>query len=306
MLIQADPSGARGERDEIESSLRDVLARRGDAPPLGLGYPGTYAYAFDLGTVAAAVVADGARASLDRARSAACESWPVDLPPPEPHLQQSLARAVSQLPGRPDRDPPDVRVVPWGADDRAVACAAACRLAEVWPAMLDELQVMVRQVALIEGRGIAGFTDIATQGAIFVNRLRLGPGRDGLSGTVRLAESLVHEGTHVRCHAAAWSVPVLVDPSDRSTVARTPLRPDPRPVNGLFQQLVVVARCSELYDRLAAAAGADPSRSALRARRDTLREQTRDAIDTLREHRDALTDHGMSVVEDAAAALASV
>jgi len=46
-------------------------------------------------------------------------------------------------------------------------------------------------------------TDVATQGAVFVNRLRLDTGADGPAGPVRLAESLVHEGTHVRCHASA-------------------------------------------------------------------------------------------------------
>jgi HEXXH motif-containing protein len=236
-----------------------------------------------------------ARDSGVRATAGGCPAWAVDLPPPEEHLRKSLARAVAQAPPRPDRTPAltALRVVPWTGADRRAFCEAACLLADAWPSMLSELAVVVRQVALLDGFGIDGFTDVATHGAVYLNRARLGPDDGGLPGPVRLAEALVHEGAHNRCNGAALTEPFLDSPSAASEpVVATPLRPDPRPLTGLFQQLVVLVRSLLLYDRL-------PAGRAVEARRAKLRGQAGQALQVIAGHTGRLSDHGRSVVAEA-------
>jgi hypothetical protein len=71
-------------------------------------------------------------------------------------------------------------------------------MASVWPEMVAEMTAVVRQVALLRGYGIDGFTDFTTHGAIFLNERRLRPADDGLPAQVYLAEAWVHEATHNR------------------------------------------------------------------------------------------------------------
>ena len=78
----------------------------------------------------------------------------------------------------------------------------------------------------------------------------------------------------------------------------TPLRRDARPLTGLFQQLVVLARCTMLYDRLLD----DPGRAeadAMSRRRETLHGQGRDALRTIGPFADRLTDRGRSAIVEA-------
>jgi HEXXH motif-containing protein len=207
----------------------------------------------------------------------------------------ALSRALAQIPARPDRVV-DVHVADWTDSERTVFRAAARLLAQVWPQMLTELSVCIRQVALLRGYGITGFSDFTVHGAIFVNEERLTFGdRDSLPGPVRLAESLIHEGAHNRCFSAAVRDPFL--PADNSDArVSTPLRADPRPLWGLFQQLVVLCRSTHLYQRLGPAAP-------IQGRYEVLITQARQALGTLRAHADQLTDHGRAVLAEASTAV---
>ncbi len=327
MRIEPDVTEALQDQAFVAAVLRTVLRRI--APPdagepdgslsaLDLRYPGAYALAFEVQAacragapgrrLAARVteVAAQARSSAERARASGCPSWQVDLAPPEPHLRDSVARALAQVPGRPGT-PAEADLVGWADPDRTVFCAAACLLASAWPDALAEMAAVVRQVALLGGRRLAGFTDFHAHGAVFVNRLRLEPGDGGLPAPVRLAEALVHEAAHNRCNAAAMSRPFLAESGqDPRLLLATPLRRDPRPLTGLFQQVVVLVRCRTLYDRLLDAPdalGDAPTREAVRARRERLSAQARQAVATIRDHRGALTDHGRAVVAEAETAL---
>ncbi|SHF59818.1 aKG-HExxH-type peptide beta-hydroxylase [Streptoalloteichus hindustanus] len=228
-------------------------------------------------------------------------AWPVDLPPPERHLGESVARARGQLPAalRSSGREIDVDVVAWERSDRDAFDAAVDLLATRWPDMLAEIGVSVGQVALLDGYGIVGYTDFTCHGAIFVHRERLrDSARDDLPGPVRFAESLVHEATHTRCNAAATGELFVRSTSDGGHRVMTPLRPDPRPLNGLFQQLVVVVRCALLHTRLVG----DPRvpEEPVRNRRGVLLRQAEQAVDTLRAHGDELTDRGRDLVEECA------
>ncbi|WP_372405209.1 HEXXH motif-containing putative peptide modification protein [Streptomyces luteireticuli] len=263
-------------------------------------YPGRVAAAFAVQRLGREAAADAEASALVRtaeAQAAGCAArgatpdWPVDLASPYPHLVDSIRRAVRQLPD-PDRTS---RPALWEESDRAVFRAAAGLLGAYWPAMRDELAVTVRQIALLSGPGINGYTDFTVHGAIFVSRARL-TDADGLPAHVRLAESLVHEGTHTRCNAAAAREPFLLDGEDvaRLRVA-TPLRADARPLAGLFQQLVVLVRCTRLYDRVRDVPGLDDN--AVRRRRERLAAQSRQAADALESHRSLLSPHGTAVLD---------
>ena len=210
----------------------------GDAlPPEEWSFPGIFAAAYDaqaccrsgapsedernrlVARLGQAVTE--ARASVDRAGdSPGTEAWRADLAPPAQHLHESLARAVAQAPKTPERAAAlaGLRIGEWDTEDRAVFDQACALLEGLWPAMLGEVGVVVRQVALLQGYGIDGFTDVATHGAIYVNRTRLHPDEGGLPGPVRLAEAIVHEATHNSCNAAALSNPS----SPTATPARGP------------------------------------------------------------------------------------
>ncbi|KIQ65561.1 hypothetical protein TR51_17125 [Kitasatospora griseola] len=248
-------------------------------------------------------IAVRARSSAERARAtAAYAGWAVDLAPrAEDHLAQSVRRALRQLPPRADRATtgPPAEVSDWNTEQRAVFAVCRRVLEQAWPQMLSELGVTLRQVALLNGAGLAGFTDFTVHGTAFVNSRRLtDENDDGLPGRVRLAEALVHEGTHNRCNSAAAGTPFLRPSDTEEVLLHTPLRADPRPLAGLFQQVVVLARLVLLYRRL-------PDGAAVRARHVVLLDQGREGAASLRRHADALTPAGGELLRQAEAVFGS-
>lgn len=236
------------------------------------------------------------RASRSRSRSAGRTWhpwWAVDLAPPEEHLTESLSRAMVQIPQRPGRVV-DLTVTDWADQHHQVFQEACETLAQAWPEMLVELSAVVRQVALLDGWGIDGYTDFTVHGAIFINKARLGAQPDGLPPHLRLAEALVHEGTHNRCDAAAASDPFLASAEVAAGAGPglpTPLRAEPRPLSGLFQQVVVLVRSVLFYDRL-------PATDLVRARREFLLGQGLKGAATLRSQVENLTERGRAVADE--------
>lgn len=128
--------------------------------------------------------------------------------------------AAAAAPDRPAR-PTTCAVATWTDAEREIFDRAATLLAAVWPGMLDELTRTTRQIVLLRGEAIDGFTDFTVHGAVFLNRHRLTPetgpaGSPGIPGELRLAEALVHEGTHQRCNAALVSTPFWSRDADRA------------------------------------------------------------------------------------------
>ncbi|MFG2715445.1 aKG-HExxH-type peptide beta-hydroxylase [Streptomyces goshikiensis] len=234
---------------------------------------------------------------------------PVD---PQDHLSRSVARALRSVPVRADvRGRPAVSAVAgWQAGERRMLEEALTLLEEVWPQGAAETRETVAEVALLDGHAIEGFTDFTVHGAILVNRTRLREGANGLPGPVRCAEALVHEGAHTRCNAAASMEPFLLpdpgaadgtDPAGGSDglLMSTPLRADPRPLGGLFQQAVVLARSVLFYRRLSVAgAGA-----AALERHAKLADGGAMAVRTLAAHADSLTPRGRRLLEECASVL---
>lgn len=224
---------------------------------------------------------------------------------PQPHLRDSVTRALAVIPARSgsrcgdDGKLPGLEVTCWRDADQVVFRETVDLLHAAWPQMLAELRELVHQVALLRGDAIDGFTDFTVHGAVMINQARLGTGSTGLPGPVRLAEALVHEGTHTRCNAAQLVCPFLRPAGGDGELVMTPLRADPRPLAGLFQQLVVLVRSALLYQRLPAGTGA----AAHRARQDKLIGQAHQGAETLTSHREVLTDHGREILAEATALL---
>ncbi|MGW1071672.1 YcaO-like family protein [Streptomyces sp. NPDC002537] len=336
MRIEPDAGPAARDENRLSDLVAGILTSAGCAAGTwqrdDLRYPGLHALAHRLqrarrerpsppdrerAAEQVRTVVLRARRSTARARCTAERTgWAVDLASPgEQHVEESVLRALRQAPepaagahGQPggpggtrtDDGSPAARtvaVVDWSVGQRGVLEEAWRTLRAVWPQMAAELDVTLRQVVLLGGWGIDGFTDFTVHGAVFVNSRRLtGQEPDGPAGHVRLAEALVHEGTHNRCDAAA-SVPFL-RASGADELLSTPLRADPRPLSGLFQQVVVLARSVLLYRRL-------PEGPAVRARHALLLDRGRRGAATLRSRDGVLTDTGRELLEQAEAVFAA-
>ncbi|MEW1720324.1 HEXXH motif-containing putative peptide modification protein [Streptomyces sp. NPDC093109] len=333
MHVEADVRGAVEDRREVLERMRAVLDRMefpesgaSNAPADILRRPA----AIEAVHTAQRALRSGAPAARSRAELAAVlDRLSGEGPPafgpvePQDHLRRSVSRALRSVPPRRGDDgaPVTAGVVAWDADQRQVLVRAVGLLTDAWPEMVGELTETVTEVALLDGNAIDGFTDFTVHGAVLVHRSRLATSASGLPGPVRCAEALVHEGTHNRCNAAAVAKPFLLpEPSggDEGTggsggsggtggtapgalLVATPLRADPRPLSGLFQQTVVLARCVLLYRRIAALGTPGSREGAVAAREARLTASARQAVDTLTAHSGALTDSGRALLDECAA-----
>ncbi|MER5552238.1 HEXXH motif-containing putative peptide modification protein [Streptomyces sp. NPDC002793] len=310
MLVTPDAVAARRAEDALWRATDAVLRRSRAGEGVPPRHPARKAAAHRGGTeTPPPAPAGGDPAAVPLPRTAVGR-WAVDLAGPAPHLHAAVGRALASIP--PGRETttgaegPGAAVRAWETGQVAVLAETAERLGRIWPAMLAELEEGVRQIVLLGGRAIDGFTDFTTHGAVFVNASRLATGRTGLPGWVRLADALVHEGTHTRCNAAAFSTPFLVPATGPGPSVMTPLRPDPRPLTGLFQQTVVLVRQTVLYRLVHRGTPlSDAQREAVAERRDRLMEKAFQGVDTLGRHRAALTPAGEAVRAEAAGLLAA-
>ncbi|MBB5936424.1 aKG-HExxH-type peptide beta-hydroxylase [Streptomyces zagrosensis] len=305
MDVEPDRSSARDDQDNLRCLLLNVVRTSGLPEPAAdltsLPHPAA------VEAVHRAKREGGPAHTAEMVRRllrdpAAEPLAPVD-PEGNPHLVRSLSRVLAQLPARTTADgaPVTASLGTWSAADWTILADGLRLLDTVWPQMLGELRTVVAQVALLDGMAVDGYTDFTVHGAVLINRRRLSPTRAGLPGPVRLAEALVHEGTHTRCNVSAVREPLLMPAADeRAGPLATPLRADPRPLSGLFQQTVVLARCVLLYKRLAAR-----GTPAVRARHDRLLADLGTAAHTLNAHRAELTGHGRQLL-DRSTAVASL
>ncbi|MEV6671894.1 HEXXH motif-containing putative peptide modification protein [Streptomyces sp. NPDC051162] len=316
MHIAPDARRSAEERTTLARMTRSALARAGlTVTSAEARHPAAVEIAHLAQGVLRADAPDRERLArlgrmLDQARACiaaappSTPTWPVDRAAPGPHLERSVARARNSLPRQKGAagTPPESTVVAWRERDSGTLRETVGLLAAVWPEAHAELGESLAQIALLDGPTIDGFTDFTVHGAVFVRRDRLSPGPDALPGPVRLAEALVHEGTHTRCNAASVAAEPFLRPArgDAPLVA-TPLRIDPRPLTGLFQQVVVLSRSVLLYRRLLDMDARAPDTAAVRSRHTQLTRSVTEGVRTLADHREALTGHGVAVLEEAAA-----
>lgn len=270
-----DPDLASRQRRQLAELLRaelraeaspggppshDLDALLGEGPLAGAGI--LHPDCFDLRNVLAGLNAEGAppperiilhalehlatEVAASRARGAENEALlggRFDLSPDFPRALGILRRAVgTRWPARVEE-----------ASLVALRPSALLRVEEAfrilegaWPEIFAELQGEVTNLLFFDFPGLLGFSGVAYHGGIF---LRV----EDLADPVKLAENILHEGSHVRLNTAMAGVAYFE--ADAAGRYRSPLREDPRPMFGIFHQMFVLGRMLHFYDRAEARLG---------------------------------------------------
>lgn len=144
----------------------------------------------------------------------------------------------------------------------ALAAEARALLDETCPALLDEMDTLGHQIVLATGagpRGFGGAASVFLWGAVILNPTRV-PDR------VTLVEALAHE----TAHALLFGLTLGADLTTNGPDARfaSPLRPDPRPIEGIVHATYVLARMNYALERLHGSSRLAPAeRAAIEAKR---------------------------------------
>lgn len=172
-------------------------------------------------------------------------------------------------------------------------------MADTAPAMIEEVRAFVRQIVLADEAAGAphkfyGASTFLLWGAIFLNPARHPTALD-------VADTLVHESGHLLLFARSIEEPMTLNPRDARY--RSPLRRDPRPMEGIFHAVFVTARMAAFYEALAQSPRADPGMRVLAADRfEDNRHAFREGLATVRAD-GRLTATGREVIDAAEMAL---
>ena len=104
------------------------------------------------------------------------------------------------------------------------------------PDIAGELRALIHEIVLVDTVNSAffgGATSFQLWGAVF---LRLEPN----ASRVDIAESLAHEAAHALLFGFSLGMPLVENPDDERYAS--PLRSDPRPLDGIFHATYVIAR----------------------------------------------------------------
>lgn len=141
-------------------------------------------------------------------------------------------------------------------------------IADTWSELYDEVLSLTSSITMLEGNPFIGGSDIVCFGASFFDL-------DPEWSVLAYADHVIHEAAHQRFHAEFESEPALLNPT--STQAPSPIRRDPRPLEGSLHATFVFMRLTQFMERIV---GSDVSLDATsRLHRHFLGFQT--GIDTL-------------------------
>lgn len=122
-------------------------------------------------------------------------------------------------------------------------------LRQCWPEMADEISVLVKQVLVATGSSNAtehfdGGSHYQLWGLLVLNpAFHRSP--------LAIAEVLVHEASHILLFGFTTDEPLVLNPE--SDLFPSPLRRDPRPMDGIYHAAYVSARMALTMDRVASA-----------------------------------------------------
>jgi len=171
-------------------------------------------------------------------------------------------------------------------------------LAEVCPSWRQELEALIGRIygalpSAGEGQRFAGASCFMVWGAIFINVRKA-------NGRIHALAGLVHEATHQMLFGASRREGLVTnDPAERYS---SPLRRDPRPMDGVFHATYVSARLSYLYSLLRDADVSAEERSAAAERVGRQRQRFEQGYAVLCE-RGRLTPLGARLIEEAHGAM---
>jgi HEXXH motif-containing protein len=124
----------------------------------------------------------------------------------------------------------------------SLSVGAACEslLGDVWPEALVEARSLIRAVVFADGQSLLSGNTVPTFGAVYINaRLR--------ANVVSVTESLVHESGHHCLNVLIARGPLIENDGD---MARSPLRPDLRPLSGILHACFVLARMAYALQKI--------------------------------------------------------
>ncbi|MCW5697557.1 MAG: hypothetical protein KIS96_12600 [Bauldia sp.] len=208
-------------------------------------HPGVFARYYDLVPALRSGGFDRAAALMDEILVLAGEPVAFAVAPFSPDElgddAERFARLMfAEMPGPSPVLPPG-DAFPAAADHLGAARAV---IAAVDPAIEREVAALLSRVYVGVGnpdpaaRGFGGVTSFMVWGATLVNS-------DGHRSVPRMAEFLVHEITHALLFGIAAAEPLVLNPPHETYAS--PLRKDPRPMDGVFHAMVVCARLIEFF-----------------------------------------------------------
>lgn len=191
----------------------------------------------------------------------------------------------------------------WKTFDQ-LAGEALDRLRAIAPAWHDEVQSLVVRIygalpAASSARGFSSASSRMVWGALFINLRRN-------AEPLRVLSAVVHEATHQMLFGLSHQIPLTENPPEERY--SSPLRPDARPMDGVYHATYVAARLTLLYHLLQASAALPPDERAQAAERCTfMREKFTQGLDVVRQHGrlSALGWELMDAAEDGLKAIAA-
>lgn len=121
---------------------------------------------------------------------------------------------------------------------------ALAELRSVWPEFAQEFEQCVECIVVFDGNAAIGFADFEFHNTVF---LKVGYIVGADVTPTSIAEEIVHEASHVRLNSAIGGRPFFANPDGE--YYESPLRRDPRPMFGVFQQMYVLRRLKEFNSR---------------------------------------------------------
>ncbi len=235
-----------GQRNE--AALRDFVHRLeqgGTARPsaFGLYYEAAAALLDGESELAEASLAELTREPVANVRKVDVMSLDMVVPAARLQLYQRL---MDTDPGTPFRIvSPSIEAVPGQI---AAFRSALDRLRVLLPELSGEFDALVREVILVSGApdlgyDFAGGSCYMLWGALFINA-------GCHEGDVALIEAIAHESGHSLLFGFTLDEPLVLN--DPGKLFRSPLRDDPRPMDGIYHATYVSARMHWAMSRLLA------------------------------------------------------
>ncbi|HET6619906.1 MAG TPA: HEXXH motif-containing putative peptide modification protein [Dongiaceae bacterium] len=189
--------------------------------------------------------------------------------------------------------PPPLQSVPAA---RSLIEEATALIGRIAPELAGEIVALVRQILLASDRPGAphpfcGASSFFLWGAVCFNPLRH-------AGAYQAAETLVHEAAHILLTALAKEEPLVRNP--HGARYRSPVRTDPRPMEGIYHATFVLARTCWFHR--AAAATADLPQAMRKQAEQAAEQDSRYFLDGFATvmARAELSGLGRALIEDAA------
>lgn len=115
---------------------------------------------------------------------------------------------------------------------------AISALRRIWPEVAVELRLLIRVIAYLDDWNFSSCSSLTSFGCIYV-------GPPATESKAAAFEAVVHEVSHHALYLRQTQVPFLENPEALSS---HPLRPDPRPLDGVLHAAFVLARIERAWE----------------------------------------------------------